>query len=303
MRLAALLFAIAAPTLASCGANSLAPVAQLQDPQAVVNDLLMADRAFAAQAADRAIAAALPAMFDDAVIMPVPTGAFATGSAAATAALAANPANVAAKAQWAPVRAGISADGTHGFTYGFMTIREDGKPDRRAKYLAYWVKGANGWRVAAYKRAGSATGVVRTDLRPAALPAKMLPPTTDAAVIEGHRTSLAATEKAFSDLAQLVGLGPAFVEFGSADAMNMGQGPDFTFGNLVIGGGMPPDPKSPVVWAPDQGTLVASSGDLGVTWGYIRPLKPPPPGQLAAFPFFTVWHRATPQASWRYIAE
>ena len=304
MKLAALVIAMATPALATCAMTSAAErTAELRDPEAIADALLAADRAFAAQAADQPIAVALPAMFDDAVIMPVPTGSFATGKEAVAAALAANPANVAAKAVWAPVRAGVSADGTQGFTYGFMTIHEDGKPDRLAKYLAYWIKRPNGWRVAAYKRAGRGPGDVQTATRPAALPIRMIPPTSDAAVIEAHRASLAATEKAFSDRAQLVGLGPAFVEFGSEDAMNMGQSADFTFSNRAIGGGMPPDPKSPVIWAPDQGTLVASSGDLGVTWGYIRPLTPPPPGQVTTFPFFTVWHRVTPQAPWRYIAE
>ena len=176
MKLAALLLVISVPTLASCAVHSPGPVAELQDPQDVANALLVADRAFAAQAADQPMAVALPAMFDDAVIMPLPTGSFATGKEAVMAALAANPANVAAKAQWAPVRAGVSADGTQGFTYGFMTIHEDGKPDRRAKYLAYWVKGQNGWRVAAYKRAGSGPGDVRTAIRPAAVPTQMIPP-------------------------------------------------------------------------------------------------------------------------------
>lgn len=144
---------------------------------------------------------------------------------------------------------------------------------------------------------------MQTELRPAALPPRLVPVTTDPQVIEAQRANLAATERAFSDRAQSIGLGPAFVEFGSEDAMNMGQGADFTFSNQAIGGGMPPDPKSPVAWAPDQGTLVASSGDLGINWGYIHPVGPPPPGQPKAIPFFTVWHRATPQAPWRYIAE
>ena len=145
------------------------------------------------------------------------------------------------------------------------------------------------WRVAAYKRAGSGPGKIRTELRPAALPNQLIPPTNDAGVIEAHRASLTATERAFSDRAQVIGLGPAFVEFGSEDAMNMGSDADFLFSNRAIGGGMPPDPKSPVAWAPDQGTLVAAGGDLGVTWGYIRPHAPPPPGRPSTIPFFTVW--------------
>jgi ketosteroid isomerase-like protein len=304
MKFAVVLLAVAAPTLASCAVNSPAPTAQLQDPQAIANDLLAADRAFSAQAADRPIVAALPAMFDDAVIMPLPTGTFATGKEAVITALKVNPVNAVAKAQWAPVRAGISADGLQGFTYGFMTIREDGKPDTRAKYLAYWVKRPDGWRVAAYKRAPSIPGAVQTELRPAALPSRLTPPIGDQQAIEALRAGLAANEKAFSDQAQKIGLGTAFVEYGSDDAMNVGPGPDFTFGNQAIGAGFPNgDKPPPFYWSADSGALVASSGDLGVTWGHIRPHVPRPAGERQAGAFFTVWHRATPQAPWRYIAE
>ncbi|MEO8176679.1 MAG: hypothetical protein ABI626_08475 [Sphingomicrobium sp.] len=291
------------PALASCAAAGPAqPESMLTSPQAIADELLGADRDFAARAADGPLATTLPAMFGDEVIMPLPTGAFATGKPAVVAALSANPTNTVAKAVWAPVGAGVAADGMHGFTYGFMTIREDGEPDRRAKYLAYWVKRPIGWRVAAYKRAVSGAGEVSIALRPAVLPPRLVAEVNDPRVIETKRAGLMATEQAFSDRAQLVGLGPAFAEFGSAEAMNMGRGADFTFRNQAIAGSMPPDPKSPVTWAADQGALVASSGDLGVTWGFIHPVAPPP-GQSANIPFFTVWHRATPQAPWRYIAE
>jgi hypothetical protein len=304
MKLAALAIAVATPALVSCAVSpGMAPGATMLDPQAAADELLAADRDFSAQAVDGPIATELPAMFDDQVIMPLPTGTFASGKEAAATALRSNPANISARATWAPVRAGVSADGLHGFTYGFMTIRAEGKPDARAKYLAYWVKRPNGWRVAAYKRAPSPAGEVRTELRPAVLPPRLVEPSGDPQVTQMHRASLAATEKAFSDRAQLIGLGPAFVEFGSPEAMNMGQGADFTFGNQAIGGDMPPDARSPVAWAADAGTLVASSGDLGVTWGFIRPHVPRPAGQPQASAFFTVWHRATPQAPWRYIAE
>ncbi|HUE78038.1 MAG TPA: DUF4440 domain-containing protein [Sphingomicrobium sp.] len=303
MRRTALVIA-AALAISSCTINpAAAQVAELRNPQGIAHELLEADRAFAAQAADDTVVAALPAMFDDQVIMPLPTGKFATGKEAAITALRANPANIESKATWAPVRAGLSADGLHGFTYGFMTIRADGKPDARAKYLAYWVKRPKGWQVAAYKRAPSPPGEVQTELRPAILPQRLVPPTRDRHVIETHRASLVAAEKTFSDRAQLIGLGPAFVEFGSPGAMNMGQGPDVLLGNQAIGGVMPPDPKSPVEWAADAGALVASSGDLGVIWGHIRPHVPRPAGQPQASAFFTVWHRASPQAPWRYIAE
>ncbi|MEO5612073.1 MAG: nuclear transport factor 2 family protein [Sphingomicrobium sp.] len=303
MKLVALLIVAAVPALASCAVNSAATVAQA-DPQAVVDGLLATDRAFSAQAAGKPLAAALPAMFDDTVILPLPTGTFATGREAAIAALNANPVNAGASAQWAPVRAGISADGTQGFTYGFMTVRAAGKPDVRAKYLAYWVKRPEGWRVAAYKRAASGPGDVQTQLRAAALPARMIPPNSDARTIDAYRAGLAANEKAFSDQSQIIGIGPAFLEFGAEDAMNMGPGPDFTFGNQTISSGFPPGNKPPpFYWSADAGALVASSGDLGVTWGLIRPHVPRPAGERQGGAFFTIWRRATPQAPWRYIAE
>ena len=60
---------------------------------------------------------------------------------------------------------------------------------------------------------------------------------------------------------------------------------------------------SPVSWAPDR-VIVASSGDLGVTIGMIRPNAQPADGSTpAGFAFFTIWRRATPKDPWRYVAE
>ena len=280
-----------------CGATA---IAASQAEQSGPDELLLADMAFSRSGAKQPLVDAVSAMLDEGAIMPVPTGAFAKGRTAVAEALRANPLNASARAKWAPVRAGLSADRTHGFTYGFMTISEDGKPDRRAKYLAYWIKRPAGWRVAAYKRAPSGPGDVQTALRPAVVPGIAAKSTgSEAELLAG----LKAAEKAFSDRAQKIGLGRAFVEFGSPEAMNMGQGPDFTLGNAAIGRDMPTAVPSALSWAADEGALVAPSGDLGVTFGYIRPNGPVEPGRPAAIPFFTVWHRASPDAPWRYIAE
>jgi hypothetical protein len=115
--------------------------------------------------------------------------------------------------------------------------------------------------------------------------------------------SLAAAEQSFSDEAGVIGLGPAFEKYGSADAMNMGPAASFTFGNVEIAkgvGGPTPSVPSPLIWKSDYSVMVASSGDLGISIGYIRqkanPTAPPSP-------FFTIWHRESPTAPWRYIAE
>jgi hypothetical protein len=295
------IMALLAIPLGGLAATPVAAAAQ-SSGQAAADALLAADRGFSAAGSNAVLVDALAPMFDADVIMPLPTGTFAKGKDAALAALRANPSNSVAHATWAPVRAGISADGRQGFTYGFMTIREAGKPDRRAKYLTYWVRRADGWRAAAYKRAGGGEGAVQTALRASAAPPAVLSAAIDEAATETHRASLAAAEKAFSDRAQEVGLGKAFVEFGLSDAMNMGRGADFTFGNAAIGADMPPDTKSPVHWAADERVIVAGSGDLGVTVGFIRP-HVVEQGQPAASPFFTIWRRDSPEQPWRYVAE
>jgi hypothetical protein len=273
--------------------------ASAQDARLLASQLLAADRAFSTAGAKANIVDSIGGMLTENAVMPTPKLDFAIGKSAIIETLKSNPANANATAEWSPVRAGISADGTQGFTYGFMFIHETGKPDRRAKYLSYWIRRPEGWRVAFYKRALSAEGNVTTRLEPA-VPEELVEPNPQR--LQENLASLKAAEKAFSDRAQEVGVGPAFLEFGSEDAMNMGSGSDFTFGNTAIAKLVGEGNTTPITWGPDKGALVASSGDLGVTWGYIRP-KEPKAGEPAAFPFFTVWRKAAPDQPWRYVAE
>ena len=273
--------------------------ASAQDARLLASQLLAADRAFSTAGAKANIVDSIGGMLTENAVMPTPKLDFAIGKSAIIETLKSNPANANATAEWSPVRAGISADGTQGFTYGFMFIHETGKPDRRAKYLSYWIRRPEGWRVAFYKRALSAEGNVTTRLEPA-VPEELVEPNPQR--LQENLASLKAAEQAFSDRAQEVGVGPAFLEFGSEDAMNMGSGSDFTFGNTAIAKLVGEGNRTPITWGPDKGALVASSGDLGVTWGYIRP-KEPKAGEPAAFPFFTVWRKAAPDQPWRYVAE
>jgi ketosteroid isomerase-like protein len=267
--------------------------------------LIAADRAFAAAAGDRPAVDALAAMFADDVTVPAPGNVFVQGKAQAIEALKANPENLTARLRWTPIRAGVSADGLHGFTFGYMTATRTDRSTVELKYLAYWVKGSDGWRVAAYRRRPRPAGEVSTEVMPPSLPPAMVPPTTDAAVLRQHADSLQAAEQAFSDEAQRIGIGPAFATYGRADAVNMGgpNSPGFIVGSEAIArdvaGDGPPD-TSPVEWNADR-VLVASSGDLGITFGMIR-IKEPQPGQPKAVPFYTIWRRE-PGQPWRYIAE
>jgi hypothetical protein len=295
--------AVALLTIAACA--SAPPGGSGADPQAALDGLLAADRAFAAASARTDLVSGISAMFAPDVVMPLPNGSFAESAEAATAALRENPANAGARAEWAPVRGGISADGQHGFTFGYMTVHQADGTVAPAKYLAYWVRQPAGWRVAVYRRARRPEGEVPADMLAPALPARLVPPSADAAAVEAHRASLDAAERAFSDESQTIGLGAAFAKWGSDDAMNMGRAAAFTLGAANIGAAIgegSPGP-SPVTWWPDR-VIVASSGDLGVTIGRIRPNTPPADGSgPSSFPFFTVWRRSSSTAPWRYVAE
>ena len=295
-----------------CAVALLSGLAFSQDaatlsPQAAVEGLLAADRAFSAASARTDLVAGISAMFTADVTMPIPGNTFAVGKTKAVEALQGNADNLKSRAEWVPIRGGVSADGQHGFTYGYMTLRNlDTNTTAPLKYLAYWVKRPEGWRVAAYRRGRRPEGTVSLDPVPPSLPARMVPPVKDAATIAKFKQSLEEAENSFSKEAQSMGLGPAFAKHGSADAVNMGgpSSPAFVVGSEAIGravGQGEPAGTSPVSWGADR-SLVASSGDLGITFGLIRP-HAPAAGQPPAIPFFTIWRRATPADPWRYIAE
>jgi hypothetical protein len=271
-------------------------------PQAVLDELLAADRAFSDLAGRTSIGTALSAMLDEDAIMPVPGGAFARGRTDALNAVSSTGRAFTTRAQWTPVRGGLSADGRHGFTWGYLTTHGADGSVRPGKYLSYWVRGPEGWRVAFYRRAGRPEGEVPAAMMAPALPQRLVAVRRDASTQRRDAAGLDAAERAFSQEAQRIGLGPAFARWGREDSANMGRDAAFTVGAANIGAGMPQSAPAEVSWAP-EGTLVASSGDLGVTWGWIRRNGPPQAGQPAAFPYFTVWRRPSRGEPWRYVAE
>lgn len=275
-----------------------------QSPAALADELLAADRAFAAAAADKPLVDALTAMFRDDIAMNWPKG-FTSSIDEARTVLSTNAANKTSRAEWWPIRAGVSADGTHGFTVGLMRIHLADKSNvLPAKYIAYWVKDASGWKAANYKRAPAGQGELPTEVLAPSLPASLVAPITDPSVIAAHVDSLRKAEQAFSDDAQTMGIGPAFEKWGRDDATNMGspQNAGFTVGAKAIvagfGPGSGPGTDPGIEWNADR-ALVASSGDLGITFGFIRAKDGSRPPQ----PFTTIWRRDGPHAPWRYIAE
>lgn len=271
-------------------------------PQRAVDELLAADRAFSAASAKTTVVAGLTPMFAADVIVPLPGGKFAKGTAEVVAALTANPENTTGRVEWTPIRGGISADGAQGFTFGFMTLHNADGTTVPLKYMTYWVKGPDGWRAAAYKRARRPDGPVALALMPPSLPLTLVAPV---AIPDVVGQGLVAAEQAFSDEAQQIGLGPAFAKFGLPDAVNFGGGAN---ANYVVGAPAiaalvdagQPATGSPVSWRCEI-PIVASSGDLGVSIGLIRPNAPRPDGTTTPTSFFTIWRKVN--GVWKYIAE
>jgi ketosteroid isomerase-like protein len=280
-----------------------APVAA-KTPQAAVDQLLAADRAFSAKAAEAADpVTALAPMLDKEVVMPVPGKGLVASREAVLAAFGENPGFKEGKIGWTPIRGGISADGTQGFTYGLLSVTGGDPARRERKYLSYWVKRPDGWRVVAYRHQVREAGVVSKEMLPPSLPIRAVKAKANGRLIMRNKLSLAAAEKAFSDRAQLVGLRQAFHEFGRDDSMNMYNDIGFTIGRDAISAGFPNEVPAKIHWATDR-SFVASSGDLGVSIGTIWPNKPAADGKPPRnFPFFTVWRRDGPDKPWRYIAE
>ena len=287
----------------AAGLSAVTPLAA-QTPAEIADELLATDRAFAA-AAGTDLLLALSGMFSADVILPAPGGVFVRGRDAALDLLRTNPANVWSRASWAPLRVGVSADGLHGFTFGYMTILRTDSTEALAKYMTYWERQPEGWRARAWKRAPREAADVPGQTMEPALPTRLVEPATDPAAVRAYEESLAEAERSFSRDAQSIGLGAAFVRYGSPDAVNMGppNGPFLVGAEAIgrmVGEGEPADGSS-VSWGPDEGVIVASSGDLGITFGLIR--SNDPASDAPPFPFFTIWRRASPDEPWRYVAE
>ena len=287
-------------------AGPLALAAQSADPAARAAELLAADRALGAAAPTRSYREAFAALFADDAIVPSPAqGRFAEGREQVLELLLRDTLNARSRVAWQPVRAGVSADGSHGITIGVMSVTRPDGQTLDFKYLAYWQRGAAGWRAQVWRRVPRASGEFGPMADAPWLPRLQAPRTLDGDALARARRELQGMEQVFSDSAARVGIGPAFEALGADDAWHLGAPtqPGFTRGNRVIAqsvqGNAPPG-SSPVTWSAER-AILAPSGDLGVTLGYIVPNQPGPDGTRRPFPFFTIWRREA--GGWKYIAE
>jgi ketosteroid isomerase-like protein len=276
------------------------PAVAQPSPKAALDELLATEHSLSEAAAKLSPAEGIASLIADDGLLFTRQGPI-RGPASALANLAANPANKGNHASWHSLRGGVSADGLQGFTLGYLNVDGADPATAHRRYLAYWVKGQKGWRVAAMRQLLRPVGEADAPAQPAVLPERGL--AADASKVAAYRTSLMAAEKAFSDRAQMVGLNQAFQENGRDDAIHIFGEKGLSIGLKAIGANFAQETGPATInWSADD-AIVASSGDLGVTIGTIRPNGKPAEGQPAATPFFTIWVRESPDQPWRYIAE
>lgn len=273
-----------------------------QSPAEVMEELLAADRGYAAKAANLSVVEAVGQLLAPDAFMPA-VGVLRVGRDSALAQLNSVADNLTSRLEWAPIGGGLSADGQQGYTFGFMTLVRPDTSRVYLKYLAYWVKGADGWKAAAYKRAPRGPGTVPDGMRPLQLPSALVAVNPNEAEVAALADEVSATEAAFSTLAGEVGLGPAFERNAAPESMNIG-GPadvDFVYGPAAIGAAVGAGETGPskLTWGSDH-VVVASSGDLGVSIGHIN-IPDASGGPVRRVPFFTVWRKI--DGVWKFVAE
>jgi len=199
-----------------------------------------------------------------------------------------------------PLVAEVSADRSHGFTAGRTVVA--GGPARHGKYLAYWRREPEGWRVwAIVVNPSPAAPDVPPDsgaVRPAGREVS--------AAGEASADALEAADSAFSARSETAGVAPAFREFAEPGALALlGAGHGMVWGDSAIGAyfGSAIPPSDGLTWVPRIAHL-APSGDLGFTIGDAVYRHSPPGGPEQRFytKYLTVWRRQ-PDGRWRYAAD
>ena len=291
-------------------AASAAGISAQLSPQAAVDELLNADRAFSVASDKTDLVTGISAMFADEVIMPNPAGvayrnakgdrgaARQSGEcrrahrvdAASRRHLRRWPSRLHRRLSWRCGRPTAGRPARSGTWPTGRSSREDG---------------------GCWSTSACSAKAPPSQLKPMAnvLPRQIVAPSANAATIEQYRKSLADAETAFSNEAQKIGIERRVHEVRKSPRPSTLAAYDvqgFLVGNEEIGksvGAGAPPTGSPVSWGPDK-TIVAASGDFGVTIGYIVANAPGADGKpQPRRPFFTIWRRDSPKDPWRYIAE
>jgi ketosteroid isomerase-like protein len=263
-------------------------------------ELLAVDRAYAAAAKSVNLIDALVAPLAPQGVFLAPGPVFLRGPDAARAALSATPSNALSKWSWTAIRVDVSSDGQEGYTMGYTELTQPSGAVLPGRYLAYWAKQSDGtWKIEAYKRIPRAAGVVSLTppsgfATPDTKHRRYFPNTEAAAEAE----AAAATDRAFSDLAQIVGNAESFARYAAPTAAQSGNAASvgWEFGRAAIAAAHADDPLGVFSWTPVI-ARAASSGDLAFTVGWVFNAA----GQTLG-KYFTVWQKQN-TGEWLYVVD
>lgn len=268
------------------------------DLRAVRAELLATDRTYAAAALTTNLVEALVAPLADDAVFLAPGATFARGPEEARAVLLTNPNNVLSRWSWTAIRVDVSSDGTQGYTYGYTELTLPSGAVLPGKYQAYWERQADGaWKVAAYKRSPRGAGDVSLTppagfATPDTKHRRYFPNTDPASEI----AAIEATDRAFSDLAQVVSVGDAFAHYAAPDGAQTGGGlASWAFGPAAIAAAHDGEEAGLFSWSPVIAD-VAPSGDLGFTVGLVYQ-----EGAVVG-KYFTVWQKQN-DGEWRFVVD
>jgi ketosteroid isomerase-like protein len=296
---AALLVAAGCADASVAGPAAAADVAAQQggsrrvDLRAARAALAAADRAHSDASDARGFVDGLTSAFADDAYFLRESAPLLQGREAIRTYLAASPLAT-ARLNWTTLRADVSADGSHGYTYGGGVYTRANGTTLFTRTISYWRNEGGTWKVAA----------MVVNLTPvAAVPApdgffgddngvRGAP----ASAGLGEREAVMQADRDFAALSVAQGPAIAFRDFMAPDGATLG-GPVY---GPAANYELQKDGRGQLDWAPVVGE-VAASGDLGFTIGLATSINPDT-GARGYSKYLTVWVRQ-PNGDWRYTID
>ena len=205
--------------------------------------------------------------------------------------------------RWQPVRAEASSDGRSGYSYGYTVF---GVPAAAApairldRYIAFWRREPDGWKIAAYAETYGAPPA------PLSLPRDAV----DSALADvpmqrarGRLEEMRLADAEFSKAAVRLGTGRAFGEYAAENAQIFSTPGEFITGPDAISQAFGPVSDDKLVWHPVIGE-VSRSGDLGYTVGnaVFTGKRADGSPEVRYSKYLTVWKRQR-DGEWRYVVD
>jgi ketosteroid isomerase-like protein len=225
------------------------------------------------------------------------------GNRAIRAVVAAESANAGLAVRWQPVRAEVSRDRASGYTYGYTVVgnaREESSL-RVDRYIAFWRKGASGWRIAGYAETYGAPPA------PFPVPAAAMDGMLADVAMSATRAPvdpLRAADVAFARDAERLGAGEAFGRYAAPDAQMFSAAGEFITGPQAISASFGPAvANSSFTWQPVYGEI-SGAGDLGFTVGNaVVTLERQDGAAVVRYSkYLTIWKRQQ-DGVWKYVVD